>query len=262
MDYLFDKIDRLKKDLAKKFVFLFLDYDGTISPIAESPNKAVISRETRSLLKKLSLVPNRKVAIISGRALEDIKNKIGLKNLIYVGNHGLEIEGPKIRSRYLLAPGYRAIIRNIDNGLKNKLRMLKGVLVENKTVCINLHYRMAMKKDIQLIKALFQEVTLPYVVSKKIQIRSGKKMLEVRPPVNWNKGSVAMWLLARQRVFLKTKSIIPIYIGDDSTDEDAFRALRKRGITIFVGKPGPSSAKYYLKNTSEVIKFLKLIRDV
>ena len=262
MDYLFDKYGKLGRNLSGKFVFLFLDYDGTISPIADAPDKAAISKETKVLLRKTTLRPDRKVAIISGRALEDIKKRIGLKNLIYVGNHGLEIEGPKLRYGYFLASEYKAIIRNIDAKLKNKLQRVKGVLVENKTVCISLHYRMAKKKDMPLIKTAFQEVTLPYVVSNKIEIRSGKKMLEVRPPVKWNKGSVVMWLLTRQKVFVKKKSIIPIYIGDDSTDEDAFKALRKKGITIFVGKPGASLAKYYLKNTSEVIKFLKLIAEV
>src|SRR3989338_6421054 len=97
MDYLYSKWNSIEKALKGKFIFLFLDYDGTISPIAAAPYKAVISKKTRELLKKLSVHPRRKVAIISGRALEDIKNRIVLKNLIHVGNHGLEIEGPKIR---------------------------------------------------------------------------------------------------------------------------------------------------------------------
>lgn len=262
MDYLFDKWSKLSKDLSNKFIFLFLDYDGTISPIADAPNRAVISKQTKGLLQKIALRPNRKVAIISGRALEDIKNRIGLKNIIYVGNHGLEVEGPNIEFQYPLAPGYRSIIRNIDKGLKHGLRGLKGVLIENKSICLSLHYRLAKKKDIPLIKAIFKGATLPYIVSEKVKMSSGKKLLEVKPPVNWNKGSVAKSLLAIQKDFLKSKSIISIYIGDDLTDEDAFKALRKKEITIFVGKPRASLAKYYLKNTSEVIKFLKLIAEV
>jgi len=251
--------DEFEKKLSNKYIMLFLDYDGTISPIAGTPDKAVISRKTRQLLKKLSVHPRRKVAIISGRALKDIQNKIGLKSVIYAGNHGLEIEGPKVKFRHRPAPEYRAIIRNIDNGLKRELRGIKGVLIENKAICLSLHYRLARIKDVPRIKAIFKAVTLPYVVSEKVKISAGKKMLEVRPPVSWNKGSVAMWLLARQRVFLRGKSITPIYIGDDLTDEDAFRALAKSGITVFVGKSGLSGAKYYLKNTGEVIKFLTLM---
>ncbi len=262
MDYLYSKWNKIKKALKGKFIFLFLDYDGTISPIVGAPYNAIISKKTKRLLKILSMHPRHKVAIISGRSLEDIQNKIGLKHVIYAGNHGLEIEGPNIKFKYPLAPGYRSIIRNIDKGLKNGLRGLKGVLIENKTICLSLHYRLAKKKDIPLIKAIFKGATLPYIVSKKVKISYGKKLLEVRPPVNWNKGSVAKSLLAIQKDFLESKSIIPIYIGDDLTDEDAFKELRKKGITIFVGKPGASLAKYYLKNTSEVIKFLKLISGV
>ena len=262
MDYLYSKWNKIEKALKGRFIFLFLDYDGTISPIAGMPYKAVISKKTKELLKRLSVHPRRKVAIISGRALQDIQNKIGLKHVIYAGNHGLEIKSPNINFQYPLTPGHRSVIRNINRGLKHGLRGLKGVLIENKTICLSLHYRLAKKKDIPLIKAIFKEATFPYIVSEKVKISSGKKLLEVRPPVNWNKGSVVKSLLAIQKDFLKSKSINPIYIGDDSTDEDAFKALRKKGITIFIGKPGSSLAKYYLKNTSEVIKFLKLIAEV
>lgn len=259
MDYLYSKWNKVKKALKDRFIFLFLDYDGTISPIAGTPYKAVISKETRALLKKLSGHHKYKVAIISGRALKDIKNKIGLKHVIYAGNHGLEIEGPKIDFKYSLTLQHRAIIKDIGKKLKSAVRKFKGVIIENKTICLSLHYRLARREDVPLIKSLFQSAVLPYAAGGKVKISSGKKMLEVRPPVNWNKGSIAMWLLARERVFLKSKSIVPIYIGDDSTDEDAFKALREKGITIFVGKPRASGAKYYLKNTEEVSKFLETL---
>jgi trehalose-phosphatase len=82
------------------------------------------------------------------------------------------------------------------------------------------------------------------------------------PPVSWNKGKIVMWLLAKQEAVLRRKNILPVYIGDDLTDEDAFRALKTRGLTVFVGRPGKSCAGYYLKDTKEAGRFLRLISDL
>jgi trehalose-phosphatase len=84
-------------------------------------------------------------------------------------------------------------------------------------------------------------------------------VLEVRPPVDWDKGKVVMWLLARQQFASEGKQVLPVYIGDDLTDEDAFKAIKNKGITIFVGEPKVSHAQYYLKNVNEVAEFIKVI---
>src|SRR3989304_7268611 len=117
MEYLFSHWDRLKDRLTDKFVFLFLDYDGTLTPIVETPSKAVISKEREDLLNKLSTNPRCGVAIISGRSISDIKALVGLKNIIYAGNHGLEIEGPKIRFETRVSQRMRSVIHNIAKDL-------------------------------------------------------------------------------------------------------------------------------------------------
>ena len=98
----------------------------------------------------------------------------------------------------------------------------------------------------------------PYIKHKRIKVTHGKKVLEIRPPVRWDKGSLAGYLLRIKKS--KARKTLPIYIGDDKTDESAFKVLRKKGITVFVGRPNAASnAEYYVKNTKEVFRFLRFL---
>ncbi len=259
MEYLFDQLKQVRSKLSSKHVLFFFDYDGTLTEIAQTPQQAVIPKKTKELLKKLSQKPNYTLAIISGRALEDIKNIVGLKDIIYAGNHGLEIEGPKIKFEGQVSARSKSVIRNIYENMVSNLSQIKGVLIEDKSLAISVHYRLVAGKDMQEFLSKFYEITKPYAVEDKIKIDEGKKVYEIKPPVAWNKGKTVLWLLARQQFLLGEDKIFPVYIGDDLTDEDAFKALKRKGLTVFVGKPGNSKANYYLKNTEEVIKFLSLI---
>jgi len=259
MKNIFRHWDRLKEELSNRYIMLFLDYDGTLTPIVSSPRIALISREAKELLNELSNSPKCKLAIISGRALKDIINIIGLKGIIYSGNHGLEIKGPKIKFATPVSARYKAILKHLKNNLKKKLSFIKGAFVEDKGLSLSLHYRLVDKKNIPQVKTIFHETVILYLVRNKIKIKTGKMVLEVRPPSEWDKGKVVLWLLTRQRFALKGKNVFPIYIGDDKTDEDAFKALEKKGLTIFVGEPKVSYAKYYLKDTGEVFEFLQKV---
>lgn len=256
MRYLFGDLEKIKRSLKGKFLFLFLDCDGTLAPIADTPAKAVIPPETKILLDLLSRKDNCRIAIISGRALADIKKKVGLRNIIYSGNHGFQIEGPKIKHEMAISASYKEALRRIKARLKEKLSGIKGVFVEDKLLSLALHFRLADKKRVPFIKTVFHKSITFYSARDKIRVGSGKKILEVRPPARWDKGRVVLWLLARQKIISRKKNILPVYLGDDTTDEDAFRALRGKGLTVFVGKPAGSGAAYYLKNPKEVTKFL------
>lgn len=262
MDYIFSQFSKIKELLSNKLILLLLDYDGTLTPIVETPSKAIIHKDTRELLQKLSRSPNCKIGIISGRKLEDIKNIVGIDSIIYAGNHGLEIQGLKIKFENQVSPRLKSIIRNIAVDTQKRLSGIKGVLIEDKGLTLSIHYRLVSKKDMPVFEKVVSEVTNPYMVSDKIKVNSGKKVYEIKPPVKWDKGKVVLWFLARQQFISGVKDVLPIYIGDDITDEDAFKVLKKKGLTIFVGKPGDSKANYYLKNTKEVIKFLRSISDL
>jgi len=254
--------DKLKEELSNKYIMLFLDYDGTLTSIAKTPDKAAISHETKRLLSLLAQKKNCRIAIISGRDLADIKKKVGLKNIIYSGNHGFQIEGPKIRYELAVPAGYKKTLQHIKLKLKEKLSGIKGAFVEDKKLSLALHFRLADREQWPSIKTIFHETIIIYLIKNKIKIKFGKKVLEVRPPLSWDKGKVVLWLLARQEALSKSQKIIPVYIGDDITDEDAFKALKNRGLTVFVGDAGSSLARYYVKNVKEVHGLLKYILDI
>lgn len=262
MKYLFSHWNKLKNRLSDKSILLFLDYDGTLTPIAETPEKAVISREAKDLLNRLSKKSYCSVAIISGRSLSDIKTIVGIKDIIYAGNHGLEIEGPKIKFESPVSLRYKRILEHIKDDLQLKLSAIKGVFVEDKGLSLSIHYRLANRSQMPKIKTILYEETILYTVRDKIKIKLGKKVFEIRPAVEWDKGRVVLWLLARWEFSLKGKDILPVYLGDDVADEDAFKVLKKKGLTVFVGELGSSNADYYVKDPEEVTRFLRLILDL
>jgi len=262
MDYLFSQFNKIERLFRNKFILLLLDYDGTLAPIVETPRKAVIHKDTKELLEKLSRSLYCKIGIISGRMLEDIKNIVGIRGIIYAGNHGLEIEGPKIKFESRVSPQLKSIIRNIAADMQKRISGIKGALIEDKGLTLSIHYRLVDKMDLPLFKKVLSEATRPYTAQGKIKVNSGKKVYEIKPPVKWDKGRVALWLFARQQFISGEKKVLPVYIGDDMADEQAFRALKRKGLTVFVGEPGNSIADYYLKNTEEVTKFLRLISDL
>ena len=258
MRYLFSDWERIEKIIKGKFVYLFLDYDGTLAPIALTPGMAVMPEEAKDMLRQLSKMSNHKIAIISGRALKDISRRIGLKNIVYAGNHGFEIKGPKVSFKSPVPFLYKKTLKEIKGKLEKSLSSINGVLVENKGFSLSVHYRLADMENIPAIKVRFYTVIFPYEFTNNVQVKPGKMVLEVKPPTSWDKGKVVLWLLARCKLAIRTKKreVLPIYIGDDKTDEDAFGSLKGSAITIFVGRPKKTKARFYLKDPEEVAIFL------
>ncbi|MFA5164940.1 MAG: trehalose-phosphatase [Candidatus Omnitrophota bacterium] len=239
-------------------LYLFLDYDGTLVPIADTPGKAVIPKSTKGLLRRLALDSGCRLAVISGRSLKDIKKMVGVKGIVYSGNHGLEVSGPGIKSRSFVPAGFRKLVKKIARDLRRGLAGIDGVVLEDKGYTLSVHYRMAGRKDIPRIRKAFREATARYIAGRKIKTGTGKMVLEIKPPVDWDKGKLVTWLLARYRPSAGGKEpVLPVYIGDDTTDEDAFAALDKNGITVFVGRPGKTKAAYFLKDYKEVVRFIR-----
>lgn len=261
MKHLFSDWERIEKTLKGKFIYLFLDYDGTLAPIADIPSDAVMPDRIKKLLHKLSEIPSYRIAIVSGRKLSDLEKRIKLKNIVYVGNHGLEIKGPKIKFKSPIPVRYRRSLKEIKAKLIKQLSRIGGAFVEDKGFSLGVHYRLVVKKNIPAVKKIFYATTLNYELKNIIIVKIGKMALEIRPPIPWDKGRVVLWLLGRRLFAMRNKKIkvLPIYIGDDTTDEDAFEELKDKGLTIFVGKPKKTKARFYLKDTEEVARFLEVI---
>lgn len=247
-----DKITALLK--SNQATILMLDFDGTLVPIVKFYQHATLPSQTKELLQNLSQKKGLYLAIISGRELAVLKDKISLPNIIYGGLHGLAGE---IYGKGVIFPVPKEQILALDeirNKLKNLENEFSGIFIEDKKVTLAFHYRQAEKGHIRQLKLAFNKIVNPYRKTFLISVVKGKKVLDIRPAANWNKGDFAKMVVEK---ISKMTHFAPLvfYIGDDKTDEDAFKSLSD-GITIRVGKHNRSKAKYYLKDTDDVLKFL------
>jgi alpha,alpha-trehalose-phosphate synthase [UDP-forming]/trehalose-phosphatase len=244
--YVFDSLE----ELPRNNTFLFLDYDGTLTPIVDSPDKAVMSEDMRLLIIRLKkAIP---VAIISGRSINDIMNLVKIENMVYAGNHGAEIwDGSKLVVGQQLSDS-KQVLGKIITELKETLSSIQGVIVEDKCITVSIHYRMVNNHDICRFFDTFWTIVDSY--KGLFGITSGKKVFEIRPHGIWNKGDAVKWIWEN---FGEKR--IPVYIGDDATDEDAFEVIRGKGVGISIGKS--QEADYYLKTQEEVKEFLQWISN-
>lgn len=233
------------------------DFDGTLTPIVGRPEDAILSEEMRKYISRL--VDLCLVAIVTGRALNDIKEMVGIEGIYYVGNHGFEISGPEIEWTKREAVQAKKVISDICASIEEKAGAIEGVLVENKGFTASVHYRLVKDEDVPKVKEIFRKATKPYELEGEVRTSRGKKVLKIMPNLEWNKGKAISFLLESLELVEKP---FPIYLGDDVTDEDAFRVLKRRkGLGILVSsKEKLSEAKYRLDCVDEVkIFFEKLI---
>jgi trehalose 6-phosphate phosphatase len=191
------------------------------------------------------------VAVLSGRHRADVAALVGLPDLIYAGTHGFDIKGPEIR---LVVD--EDIARSVDwatRALEVSLSGVRGVLVEPKRFTVAVHYRMATEADLPRIEAAVDDALATCPGLKKTY---GKKVFELRPAIDWDKGKALRWLLEHLRESAGGADL-PIYLGDDDTDEDAFRAIAGNGIGILVAdEPRATAAEYGLRDPEEAREWL------
>jgi trehalose 6-phosphate phosphatase len=229
---------------------LFLDYDGTLVSIKSRPSRARLHPARRALLARL----NRRfpVAIISGRALEEVRAMVGLRLAAYAGNHGLEIRhGGKTWTH----PGAARIQKRLSRILgeaKGRLARLSGVVVEHKGISGSVHFRLARRGAKAEIEAVLRMLARPQ--GGLFELREGKKVIEIRPRLAWDKGTAVLKILS---LVAPERGTVPLYLGDDRTDEDAFRALAGKGITVKVGERGRTTAAYRLRDVEAVWRLLR-----
>ncbi len=239
-------------------IFLISDYDGTLTPIVSRPGDAELSKDMKELLGKMARVCP--VAIVSGRSLDDLKARVGLENLYYSGNHGLEITGPGIEFTKEEAKESRAVIEEICEKIMEKGGSIEGILVENKGLTASVHYRLVGKKDLPRLKRIVEKEISPYKREGLLEINHGKKVIEIRPDIKWNKGNAVSLLL---NVVSLDHDTFPVYLGDDTTDEDVFSYLEDQGVSILISEEDKeSSAGFRLNSVDEVGEFLSRLHDV
>ncbi len=255
MEYLPDSWNKLVDVFLNTPVFVFLDYDGTLTPIVDKPENAVLSAESRRVLRRLR--DKYCVGIVSGRSIDDVRSLVDVSGIYYAGNHGLEVSGPGINSKALGFERFRPVIGEICSALKSSLGDIDGVLIEDKGLTASIHYRRVSKNDRDRLREVFWNLVGGYVDSADVRVTSGKMVFEIRPSVDWDKGRAVKWIFDSA---CGGDSLI-VYFGDDRTDEDVFRRLSGADVGVLVSEGGgmDSDAGYFLRDVDEVIGFLSVL---
>ncbi|KAI4307135.1 hypothetical protein L6164_030354 [Bauhinia variegata] len=272
--------DGLMKGAIGKRIVVFLDYDGTLSPIVNDPDRAFMSDEMRAAVCEVAkCFPT---AIISGRSRDKVKVFVKLSNVYYAGSHGMDIMAPAmpVRSSNSNGKHYNRALNTMDDGvpfqpakkylpavreiltiLQSKTRGIQGARVEDNGFCISVHFRQVQQENYGILEEKVKSVLENY---PEFCLNEGKKVIEIRPSIKWNKGHALEYFL--ETLGLSSSSnILPVYIGDDRTDEDAFKVIQSRGqgYPIIVSSiPRDTQALYSLRDPSEVLIFLSRLAKI
>ena len=249
-----ENMNKIISFLKERKAAFFLDYDGTLTPIVRRPEDAVMSDEMRSVISELAgLCP---LAVISGRDLKDVRSLVNVDDIFYAGSHGFDIAGPaEWHMENQKGREFLPVLETAEKEIKDRLKNIPGARVERKKFSIAAHFR-----EVPVDKADLVNKAVDDVLAKHSELRKGygKKVYEMQPDIDWDKGKALLWLL--DKLNLDNQDVFPFYLGDDVTDEDAFEILTNRGIGIVISEEKrPSKAKYKLRNPSEVLVFLKKI---
>lgn len=257
MDHLLEEWDEVK-ELFLNPIFLISDYDGTLAPIVERPGDAELSESMKKPLSELiNFCP---VGVISGRALDDLIPRVGIEKIYYSGNHGYEIRGPDVDFVKAEAEEAEEPIRRICNSIEKRSGSIEGVLVENKGFTASVHYRLVDEKEVSELRRIVEEEVEPYKKEGAIEINYGREVFEIRPRGEWDKGEAVSLL---RRVAGLEEEALPVYLGDDVTDEDVFFTLGDRGVGIVISEEErETAADFRLRGTDEVEEFLNRLLEI
>jgi trehalose 6-phosphate phosphatase len=233
---------------------VFLDYDGTLTPIVERPEDALLPKTVHSAVE--GLASRCHVAVISGRDLDDVRRMVGIDGIFYAGSHGFDCAGPGGFAEQH-AVEFVPELDRAEVELRSLLSTTPNVRLERKRFAVAVHVRQMDQWRVPEVEAAVDRIALAHQRLRKIV---GKKVFEVRPRVEWDKGRV---LLRLMRVLgLDRDNVVPVYVGDDVTDEDAFAAVRDRGLGVVVrgeDDDRATSAHYSLAHPEEIGAFLEVL---
>lgn len=254
-----DAIDDIIRQVGDRHLALFLDYDGTLTPIVDSPDQAVLSPQMKQTVERLGDMDQKcTVAVVSGRDLGDVRERVGIDNIAFAGSHGFDILGPEGDSMMLeKGEDFVPALDRAEEELRSRTRRIDGALLERKRYSLAVHYRQVADKDVPTVEKHVDQVVEQIGELRKTH---GKKVYDLQPNIDWDKGKAVDWLL--EKLGLAGDDVVPMYVGDDVTDEDAFRALAGRGITVSVQETEkPTAAGYRVHDPEEVKQFLDRLAD-
>lgn len=249
----------LAKRLEGKTPAVFLDYDGTLTPIVDRPEDAVISESMRDAVRELA--GRCPVCVVSGRDRPVVQELMGLDNLIVAGSHGFDIWSPSGGAIQKEHGGeFAEVLEAVKQQLHEVMDPIEGALVEPKKGSVAAHYRLVPDQDRGKIKDIVDRILARH--PDQLKVTPGKMVYEIQPKIDWDKGKAVLYLL--DALGLDRDDVMPMYFGDDVTDEHAFAALEGRGIGVFVGRANDpevggrdTHADFILHTMAEVEQFMK-----
>ena len=239
-------------------LFVLLDFDGTLAAIEPRPDDASMPDSTREAVERLVDAPNVAVAVVSGRALDDVRERVEIQDgdsareragIAYAGNHGLEMYANGERIVNPVARRTQGTIAHLCDELTERLVGIPGAFVERKGVTATVHTRLVADDAKPHVSTIVESLAATY---DDVRLTTGKDVLELRPDVAWDKGEAVRWLA--EEVIPDDEEWFPVYLGDDTTDEAAFAALadRERGFGVKVGHHPPTAAPYRVSDPEAV----------
>ena len=250
--------ERLRERLAGWQPAVFLDYDGTLTPIIDRPEDAVISESMREAVR--GLAGRCTVCVVSGRDRPVVQSLMGVDDLVVAGSHGFDIWSPEGGAiEHQAAAGSEELLERVTSRLRDELDPIDGALIEPKKASVAVHYRLVSEEERPAVEAVVERLLAEY--AEELKVTPGKMVYELQPKLDWDKGKAVLYLLGALDV--DRDDVVPFYIGDDITDEHAFEALSGRGIGVFVGSADDpevggrtTAADFVLDSTEEVERFL------
>ncbi|PSQ23625.1 trehalose-phosphatase [Halobacteriales archaeon QS_8_65_32] len=246
---LFDRLDDVRARLAESTgLLLCTDFDGTLAPITDDPDESGITPANDEALRALAERENVAIAVISGRGAEDVAARVGIPEFAYAGNHGLELTRKGGTTTHPIAAERAERIEALLADLAERLADVDGVVFENKGVSGTVHYRGVNSTDVSRVESAVEAAFAEH--GDGLERSSGKEIVEIGPAIPWDKGRVIS--LLNEDI---PRGWVSAYLGDDTTDETAFRALGEEGISVFVGSEDETAAQYRVPDPDGVARF-------
>ena len=207
---------------------VFFDFDGTLSDIVDDPDSARPAAGVAEALQQLAA--HCPVAVLSGRDLADVTDRVGLSGIWYAGSHGFELTAPDgAHHQNDAAAAAIPVLAEAAAQLREQLGTIAGVVVEHKRFGVAVHYRNAARDRVGKVAAAVRAAGQ----REALRVTTGREVIELRPDIDWNKGNTLRWVIDHLH-HAGSGPLLPIYLGDDITDEDAFDAVRHDGVPIVV----------------------------
>jgi trehalose 6-phosphate phosphatase len=248
----------MTKRIGDSRLAVFLDYDGTLTPIVDRPQDAVISPRMREVVSRLS--ERCPVCVVSGRDRPVVQELMGMYDLVVAGSHGFDIWSPQTGTiEHDAASGFEDLLARVTAKLQDRVASIEGAVVEPKRASVAVHYRLVAEPQRAEVERVVERLLTEH--PNELKVTPGKMVYEVQPNLDWDKGRAVLHLLTV--LGLDGDDVVPLYVGDDITDEHAFEALAGRGIGVIVANPDApeagsraSAADFALESVDEVERFL------